>query len=215
MSLTIGGVDPARRDQLALADERVTYDWHQLDERLNRAANALNGLDLTERRVAVFAPNSAETVIAYVACLEAGISSVPVSFHLTPSEAAYILKDSGAVALLVTALVPRSTRRTELADAQATFAGFTAAVDTVVAGLRAGSRERAPLADAGVVGERPFLEARRHKLVQAVRGPVHEVQHLGEPHVSCRARGRGQEGRGACVARAGVPGVNAGDASAF
>ncbi|WP_288113769.1 FUSC family protein [Microbacterium sp. SCN 71-21] len=49
----------------------------------------------------------------------------------------------GAVALLVTALVPRSTRRTELADAQATFAGFTAAVDTVVAGLRAGSRERA------------------------------------------------------------------------
>lgn len=101
MSLTIGGVDPARRDQLALADERVTYDWRQLDELLNRAANALNGLDLTERRVAVFAPNSAETVIAYVACLEAGISSVPVSFHLTPSEAAYILKDSGAVALLV------------------------------------------------------------------------------------------------------------------
>lgn len=101
MSLAIGGVDPARRDQLALADERVTYDWHQLDEMLNRAANALNSLDLTERRVAVFAPNSAETVIAYVACLEAGISSVPVSFHLTPSEAAYILKDSGAVAILV------------------------------------------------------------------------------------------------------------------
>jgi acyl-CoA synthetase (AMP-forming)/AMP-acid ligase II len=101
MSLTIGGVDPARRDQFALIDERVSYDWHQLDELLNRTANALNGLDLTERRVAVFAPNSAETVIAYVACLEAGISSVPVSFHLTPSEAAYILKDSGAVALFV------------------------------------------------------------------------------------------------------------------
>jgi acyl-CoA synthetase (AMP-forming)/AMP-acid ligase II len=101
MSLTIGGVDPAHRDQFALVDERVTYDWNQLDALLNRAANALNGLHFGERRVAVFAPNSAETVIAYVACLEAGISSVPVSFHLTPSEAAYILKDSGAVAVLV------------------------------------------------------------------------------------------------------------------
>lgn len=101
MSLTLGGVDPARRDQLALADERVSYDWNQLDGILNRAANALGGLDFVERRVAVFAPNSAETVIAYVACLEAGISSVPVSFHLTPSEAAYIFADSGAVAVLV------------------------------------------------------------------------------------------------------------------
>ena len=101
MSLTIGGVDPARHTEMALADERVSLNWQQLDGLLNRAANALNGLDFAERRVAVFAPNSAETVIAYVACLEAGISSVPVSFHLTPSEAAYIFRDSGAVAILV------------------------------------------------------------------------------------------------------------------
>ena len=101
MSLTLQAVAPDRRTDMALTDERVSLDWLQLDDLLNRAANALNGLDLHERRVAVFAPNSAETVIAYVACLEAGISSVPVSFHLTPSEAAYILKDSGAIALLV------------------------------------------------------------------------------------------------------------------
>lgn len=102
MSLTVEGVDPARRDQLALADERVSYSWNQLDPILNRAGNALAALDFPdERRVAVFAHNSAETVIAYVACLEAGISSVPVSFHLTPAEAAYILKDSGAAAVLV------------------------------------------------------------------------------------------------------------------
>jgi len=102
MSLAMAGVDPARRDAFALADERVTYSWRALDPILNRAANALAALPFAaERRVAVFAPNSAETVIAYVACLEAGISSVPVSFHLTPSEAAYILSDSGAVAVLV------------------------------------------------------------------------------------------------------------------
>ncbi len=101
MSLTLGAIAPERRREPALIDERVTLDWIALDAILNRAANALNLLDLTERRVAVFAPNSAETVIAYVACLEAGISSVPVSYHLKPAEAAYILKDSGAVALLV------------------------------------------------------------------------------------------------------------------
>ena len=102
MSLTLQSVDPAERDELALADERVSYSWNQLDPILNRAANALSALPYTqERRVAVFAQNSAETVIAYVACLEAGVSSVPVSFHLTAAEAAYILKDSGAVAVLV------------------------------------------------------------------------------------------------------------------
>jgi acyl-CoA synthetase (AMP-forming)/AMP-acid ligase II len=102
MSLTLESVAPARRDELALADERVTYSWNELDPVLNRAANALSALPFPdERRVAVFAQNSAEAVIAYVACLEAGISSVPVSFHLTPAEAAYILKDSGAVAMLV------------------------------------------------------------------------------------------------------------------
>lgn len=102
MSLTLQSVDPAQRDELALADERVTYSWNQLDPILNRAANALCALPYPqERRVAVFAQNSAETVIAYAACLEAGISSVPASFHLTPAEAAYILEDSGAVAVLV------------------------------------------------------------------------------------------------------------------
>ena len=102
MSLTLESVEPARRDDLALADERVSYSWHQLDLILDHTANALSSLPFgQERRVAVFAQNSAETVISYVACLEAGISSVPVSFHLTPSEAAYILGDSGAVAVLV------------------------------------------------------------------------------------------------------------------
>jgi long-chain acyl-CoA synthetase len=102
MSLTLESVQPARRDDLALADERVSYSWNQLDLLLDRTANALSSLPFeNERRVAIFAQNSAETVINYVACLEAGISSVPVSFHLTPSEAAYIIRDSGAVAVLV------------------------------------------------------------------------------------------------------------------
>ena len=101
MSLAKAGVDPSRWDQLALADERTTYNWIQLDPIINRAANALLTLDFRERRIAVFATNSAETVITYVACLEVGVSSVPVSYHLTSAEVDYILRDSGAVALFV------------------------------------------------------------------------------------------------------------------
>jgi acyl-CoA synthetase (AMP-forming)/AMP-acid ligase II len=101
MSLAKAGVDPSRWNQLALADERVEYDWNALDPVINRAANALLTLNYDERRVAVFATNSAETVITYVACLEVGVSSVPVSYHLTSAEVSYILRDSGAVALFV------------------------------------------------------------------------------------------------------------------
>ena len=53
MSLTLQAVAPDRRTDMALTDERVSLDWLQLDDLLNRAANALNDLDLHERRVAV------------------------------------------------------------------------------------------------------------------------------------------------------------------
>ena len=102
MSLTVSGIAPDQRDGLALADGRVRYSWNTLDPVLNRAINAVLALDYpAERRVAVFAPNAAETVLAYVAALEAGVSSAPVSYHLNEEELAYILGVSGAAALFV------------------------------------------------------------------------------------------------------------------
>jgi acyl-CoA synthetase (AMP-forming)/AMP-acid ligase II len=101
MSLTVEGVAPERRGELALADERVRWSWADLDPVLNRAANALHGLTYGARRVAVFAPNAVETVLVYLAGMEAGVSTTPISFHLTAGEAAYILRDSEAVALFV------------------------------------------------------------------------------------------------------------------
>lgn len=101
MSQTLLSVPADQRDSLALADERVELSWNQLDPILNRAANGMNGAVDGTRRVAVFAPNSAETVIAYVAGLEAGVSTVPVSYHLTAGELLYILQDSGASVLFV------------------------------------------------------------------------------------------------------------------
>jgi acyl-CoA synthetase (AMP-forming)/AMP-acid ligase II len=88
--------------ELALADARTTLSWAQLDETLNRAVNALLARDLgPDRQVAVFAANAAETVIAHLAGILAGLSTVPVNSHLTASEVAYILSDSGARLLFV------------------------------------------------------------------------------------------------------------------
>ena len=73
MSLTLQSVPVERREELALADQRVELTWHQLDQLLNRAAGAMaHAVDET-RRVAIFAPNAAENVIAYVAGIEAGV----------------------------------------------------------------------------------------------------------------------------------------------
>ena len=61
----------------------------------NRVANGLQARDLgPHHRVAVFAENAAETALAHLGGLLAGASTVPVNFHLTADEAAYILEDS-------------------------------------------------------------------------------------------------------------------------
>ncbi len=100
MSLLIHDMSAERRDRLALADERMRLNWAELDAVMNRAVNAMLALPFDRvRRVAVFAPNAAEPVIAYVAGLLGGISTVPASFHLTAGELAYILSDSQASAL--------------------------------------------------------------------------------------------------------------------
>lgn len=101
MALTVEAIPPDRRGELALADSRVSLSWTELDPLLNRAANALGAAVSGNRRVAIFAHNSAEAALAYVAGIEAGVSTVPVSYHLTSGEVSYILKDSGASVLLV------------------------------------------------------------------------------------------------------------------
>jgi long-chain acyl-CoA synthetase len=92
----------ARPDEIAIRDERQAWGWARVDEVLNRVANGLLARDLgPERRIAVFAENGIETAMANLGGLLAGSSVVPVNFHLTAEEAAYILEDSGAKVLFV------------------------------------------------------------------------------------------------------------------
>ena len=102
MSLAAAAKARSHPEEIALGDERVEMTWATLDAILNRATNALLTHGFTAGdRIGVFAPNSAETVIAYLAGLHAGVSSIPINFHLTAEEVAYILQDAGARLLFV------------------------------------------------------------------------------------------------------------------
>ncbi len=90
----------------ALVDGDRTMGWADVDVALNRCANLLLAADRagqlgTEHRIAVFAENASETALAHLGGLLAGASSVPVNFHLTADEAAYILDDSQTAILFV------------------------------------------------------------------------------------------------------------------
>ncbi|MGA0958870.1 MAG: AMP-binding protein [Ilumatobacteraceae bacterium] len=92
----------ARPDEIAVRDPRRTYRWAEVGDILNRVANNALMCDLgPRRRVAVFAENAAETALAHLGCLLGSASTVPVNFHLTAEEAAYILVDSESKLLFV------------------------------------------------------------------------------------------------------------------
>ena len=88
--------------QIAIRDEKDSLKWSEVDETLNQVTNRLLNMDLgRERRVAIFAENSVETGLAHLGGLLAGASTVPVNFHLTAEETAYILKDSDTKVLFL------------------------------------------------------------------------------------------------------------------
>ncbi len=91
-----------RPEEIALRDETKALTWAQVSDVLNRVANGLLAMDLgPEHRVAVFAENAVETALANLGGLIGGASVVPVNFHLTADEVAYILEDSGTRVLFV------------------------------------------------------------------------------------------------------------------
>ena len=73
-----------------------------LGERVRRLALGLQELGVQPGdRVALFSENRPEWAIADYACLTASLTDVPLYPNLPPDQAAYILNDSGAVAIFV------------------------------------------------------------------------------------------------------------------
>jgi long-chain acyl-CoA synthetase len=93
---------PDRADVPALIDERGETTWGQLDERVNRVINGLRGAGVPEgATVALMSGNRRELFEATAACGHSGWLVVPVNWHWTAEELAYVLDDSDAAALLV------------------------------------------------------------------------------------------------------------------
>ncbi len=82
--------------------EGMSFTWREANERVNRLGNALLALGLGKGdKVAVIAQNSHRYAEAYFAFAKAGLAGVPINWQSAPREAAYILNNSEAKALLV------------------------------------------------------------------------------------------------------------------
>ena len=87
--------------ETALVDERGRSAWHDLNARVDRWTRAFAGAGLrVGDRVAFVLGNRRETFEALLACLHSGLVAVPINWHLTAPEIAYLLRDSGSVAVL-------------------------------------------------------------------------------------------------------------------
>lgn len=88
-------------EKIALVFGGTRLTFSQLNERVNRLANALleKGVARGEH-VAVLSYNSHRVVEAYTACHKLGAIVVPVNFRMVEREVRYVLEDSGSRALL-------------------------------------------------------------------------------------------------------------------
>jgi len=91
--------DSAKRfpDKVALVCEGRRLTYAQIEEQANRVANGLLALGVQRgERVAVWLPNSIETVIAIFAILKAGGTFTVINPTTKPGKLAYVLNNCGA-----------------------------------------------------------------------------------------------------------------------
>lgn len=96
----------------AFVDPKRRVSFGELDHRVTRLASALAARGVRSGdRVAVIGYNSIELVEAWLATLRLGAIVVPVNFRLAADEIAYLLADSGAVAVIVDAALEPTVAR--------------------------------------------------------------------------------------------------------
>ncbi len=101
-------------DDPALTAETGCLTWQELAEATRRLASAYLGLGLMPgNRVATLMPNRPAQVIHNLACLRAGLVTVPMNYRYTPSDIDHALQLSGA-----SLLVHHQERRPDIARCQ-------------------------------------------------------------------------------------------------
>ena len=92
-------LDPGR---IALIDERGATNWQVLSENTNRLLHQLRADGIqTGDTIAVIAGNCREYFEILMAATHGGLLCVPVNWHFTADELAYVIKDSGTKVLFV------------------------------------------------------------------------------------------------------------------
>ncbi|MGH9026040.1 MAG: AMP-binding protein [Acidimicrobiia bacterium] len=96
MAVVTSSARASRPHQPAVKDDVQRLSWSEADVLLNRLVNTMLAADLGDsERVGVFAENSSEVLLTHIGGLLAGVSTVPISFHLGAEELAFIVGDSG------------------------------------------------------------------------------------------------------------------------
>lgn len=98
-----------RGDRVAVIDDRASYSYRALSERVARAGNALReaGVEM-EQRVLLCLLDTVDFHAAFLGAMKIGAVPVPVNTLLTKEDYAFLLEDSRARALIVSdALVPK------------------------------------------------------------------------------------------------------------
>jgi len=93
-----------RADKLAYIDDRGTYTYRDLAERVDRCVLALRGLGLEpEQRVLLCLTDTIDFPTVFLGCIKAGIIPVAVNTALKTQDYAHLLADSRAQAAMVSA----------------------------------------------------------------------------------------------------------------
>ncbi|MCP4436338.1 MAG: AMP-binding protein [Actinomycetia bacterium] len=102
MAELISKIADNKGDAPALVDEHGSTSWAELDDRVNRAVEALRGLGLeTHDTVALMSGNRREFFEVFVAAANGGWIVVPVNWHWVAEELAYVSGNAGAKVVLV------------------------------------------------------------------------------------------------------------------
>ncbi len=97
-------VREGRGDRIAFIDPWRTLTYGELDTASRRFASELTRAGIEpERRVVLLLLDTVDFPIAFWGCLRAGVIPVPINTLLTPDMVAYILADSRAEAMVISA----------------------------------------------------------------------------------------------------------------
>ncbi|MEO6197326.1 MAG: AMP-binding protein, partial [Dehalococcoidia bacterium] len=89
-------------DRTAMVCEAEPRSFMEMQDRVNRLANAMQGLGVSQgNKIAVMALNSMEFVEVYYAASKLGAVFVPLNYRAKQEEIIYMCNNSEAVALFV------------------------------------------------------------------------------------------------------------------